>query len=285
MEPPLASVPPLFWPRTTARKIRLGPLVDRRFALALAVASMAMGFFLFFADAAVLPAKNTLSVWPVDFSRSITRLGDGGFLLWPSGILIIVLLALQRLKLDHIAHATIVSLAVRLTLVFSAVAIPGLISALAKGLIGRTRPKFLHGQGALHFDPFAWDAAAESFPSGHTTIAFASAVVLGTLFPRYRIPFFVLATLVGVSRILLREHYPSDTIGGAMFGIVFACLVVRAFAARRLSLAVTLGGAVKPKAMPRIGRLAALAASILATLRGRVPARPYARSGEIFERN
>ncbi|HEY4862843.1 MAG TPA: phosphatase PAP2 family protein [Xanthobacteraceae bacterium] len=126
---------------------------------------------------------------------------------------------------------------------------------------------------------------AESFPSGHTTIAFASAVVLGTLFPRFRIPFFVLATLVGVSRILLREHYPSDTIGGAIFGIVFACLVVRAFAARRLSLAVTLGGAVKPKAMPRIGRLTALAASILATLRGRVPARPYARRGEIFERN
>jgi membrane-associated phospholipid phosphatase len=285
MKPPLASVPPSFWPRTTARKIRLGPLVDRRFVLALAGALAAMGFFLFFADAAVLPAKNTLPVWLVDFSRLITRLGDGGFLLWPSGILIIVLLALQRLKLDHIAHATIASLAVRPALVFSAVAIPGLISALAKGLIGRTRPKFLHGQGTLNFDPFAWDAAAESFPSGHTTIAFASAVVLGTLFPRYRIPFFVLATLVGVSRILLREHYPSDTIGGAMFGIVFACLVVGAFSARRLSLAVTLGGAIKPKAMPRIGRLAALAASILATLRGRVPARPYAQSGEIFERN
>ncbi len=285
MKPPLASVPPPFWPRTTARKIRLSPLVDRRFVLALAVALAAIGFFLFFADAAVLPAKNTFPVWLVDFSRLITRLGDGGFLLWPSGILIIVLLALQKLKLDHIAHATIASLAVRPALVFSTVAIPGLISAFAKGLIGRTRPKFLHGQGALNFDPFAWDAAAESFPSGHTTIAFASAVVLGTLFPRYRIPFFVLATLVGVSRILLREHYPSDTIGGAMFGIVFACLVVRAFAARRLSLAVMLGGAIKPKAMPRIGRLTALAASILATLRGRVPARPYARSGEIFERN
>jgi membrane-associated phospholipid phosphatase len=285
MKPPLASVQPLFWPRTTERKIRLGPLVDRRFALALAVALAAMGFFLFFADAAVLPAKNTLPVWLVDFSRSITRLGDGGFSLWPSGILIIVLLALQRLKLGHIAHTTVASLAVRLTLVFSAVAIPGLISALAKGLIGRVRPKFLHGQGTLNFDPFAWDVAAQSFPSGHTTIAFASAVVLGTLLPRYRIPFFVLAILVGVSRILLREHYPSDTIGGAIFGIVFACLVVRAFAARRLSLAVTLGGAVKPKAMPRIGRLTALAASILATLRGRVPARPYAQSGEIFERN
>src|SRR6202023_3749178 len=103
-------------------------------------------FFLFFADAAVLPAKNTLSVWLVDFSRSITRLGDGGFLLWPSGILIIVLLSLQRLKLDHIAHATIASLAVRLALVFSPVAIPGLISALAKWLIGRTRPKFQIGR-------------------------------------------------------------------------------------------------------------------------------------------
>jgi membrane-associated phospholipid phosphatase len=285
MKPPLASVPPSFRPRTTARKIRLGPMVDRRFALALAGASAAMGFFLFFADAAVLPAKNTLPVWLVVFSRSITRLGDGGFLLWPSGILIIVLLALQRLKIDHSAHATIASLAVRLALVFSAVAIPGLISALAKGLIGRTRPKFLHGPGVLNFDPFAWNAAAESFPSGHTTIAFASAVVLGTLFPRYRIPFFVLATLGRrfanpVARALPERH---DRRRYVRHRIRLSCRArfcrappqPRGHARRSL----------KPKAMPRIGRLTALAASILATLRGRVPVRPYARSGEIFERN
>jgi undecaprenyl-diphosphatase len=143
----------------------------------------------------------------------------------------------------------------------------------------------LPGQETLNFDPFAWKAAAESFPSGHTTVAFASAVVLGTLFPRYRIRFFVLATLVAVSRILLRVHYPSDTVGGAVIGMVFATLIVRAFAARRRGLAVTLEGTIKPKALPRIGRLTALAASVLATLRGRVPARPYARGGEIFERN
>jgi undecaprenyl-diphosphatase len=285
MKPPLASTPPSLWQRTTAGKIALKPLVDRRFVLAMAAATITLGFFLFFADAALMPAKNALPVWLVDISRSVTNLGYGGLLLWPTGILIILLLAVQRLKLSRITRATIAALAVRLALVCSAVAIPGLIAALAKGLIGRVRPRFLHGTGTLDFDPFAWKAAAESFPSGHTAVAFASAVVLSALFPRYRIRFFVLALLVAASRIILRAHYHSDAIGGAMIGIVFACLIVRVFAARRLALAVTLAGTVKPKSMPRMGRLAALAASVLATLRGRVPARPMPASGEIFERN
>jgi membrane-associated phospholipid phosphatase len=282
---PLASMPPSLWRRTTARKILCRPLVDRRFVLAIAAATIAMGVFLFFADLIVLPPKKAMPEWLLEICRSVTRLGNGSLLLWPTGISVVFLLAMQRLRLGRIAQMTITVLLVRLTLVFSAVAVPGLISALAKGLLGRTRPKFLHEQTALDFDPLAWRAAAESFPSGHTTVAFASAVVLGALFPRYRILFFVLAAMVGVSRILLRVHYPSDAIGGAVIGIVFACLVVRAFAARRLGLAVTPAGTIKPKAMPRMGRLAALAASVLATLRGRVPARPMHARGEIFERN
>ncbi len=284
MKAPSVSKPPLFLQPRAVKEVPLRRLVDRKFVLAIIAAILATAFFLLYGDPFLLPPRKTVPDWLLEIGRWITRLGDGGLLLWPSGILIILLFAIQRLRLTRLVHATVASLIVRLTLVFWAVAIPGLIAAISKGLIGRTRPKYLHGDGTLGFDPLAWKAAAASFPSGHTTVAFASAVILGTLFPRFRIPLFALAVLTGISRILLRVHYPSDAIAGATLGIVFATLVIRAYAARRLSLAVTSDGTIKPKPMP-FGRLVALAAVVLATLRGRVPARPLVRSGEIFERN
>jgi undecaprenyl-diphosphatase len=256
-------------------------MVDRSFVLAVAAALLAMSFFLFFADPVVIAATKTLPVWIFDIFRPITRLGYGGYWLWPTGILILILLAVQRLRLDRLARATSAALFARVSLLFWAVAVPGLISALAKGLIGRTRPRLLHPESTLDFDPLAWRAAHESFPSGHATVAFAAAVVLGAIMPRFRLPFFALAVLAGLSRIILRVHYPSDAIAGGLVGVVFASLVVRAFAARRLSLAVALDGTIKPKPMPGMARLVALAASILATLRGRNPARPVVDGGEI----
>jgi len=270
-----------FWQRRKLRKIPLRLLVDQKFLLAVAAALLAAVYFFFVADPIVMAAAKTLPAWVVDIFRPITRLGYGGYWLWPMGILLLLLLAVQRLRLDRFAHVTNAVLIVRVSLLFWAVAIPGLISALAKSLIGRTRP-LLHAKTAVEFDPLTLRAAAESFPSGHTTVAFAIAVVLGILMPRFRLAFFGLAVLAGLSRIILQVHYPSDAIAGALVGFVFANLVVRAFAARRLGLAVALDGTVKPKPMPRMGRLSALAASILATLRGRTPARPV-RSGGIWD--
>jgi membrane-associated phospholipid phosphatase len=280
-----ASVPTSSWLRRKAKEIPLRRLVDRRFVLAVAASLLATAFFFFFGDPAVIAAAKTLPTWVVACFRPITHLGYGGYLLWPTGILILLLLLVQRLRLNRIGHATVAILVIRLSLLFSAVAIPGLVTDLVKALVGRARPKSLYAGSGLGFDPLTLKAASQSFPSGHTTVAFAAAVVLGAFMPRLRIPLFGLAALVGISRIVLGVHFPSDAIAGALIGTMFATIVVRAFAARRLSLAVTPDGAIAPKPMPRIGRLAALAASILAALRGRDPARPLARRGEIFERN
>ena len=269
-------------PRRKPKAISLRPLVDRRFLLGVSAALLAAAFFFFFGDRPVIEATKSLPTWTGAVFRPITHLGYGGYLLWPTGILALLLLLAQRLRLSRLAHATVAVLVVRLGLLFWAVAIPGLITDVVKALVGRARPKFVHAAGDLAFDPLTLKAAAQSFPSGHTTVAFAAAVALGTFLPRLRIPLFGLALLIGLSRIVLRVHYPSDAIGGAFIGTVFATVVIRAFAARRLSLAVTSDGLIKPKPMPRLGRLAALAASILAALRGRDPARPLARRGEIL---
>ena len=59
-----------------------------------------------------------------------------------------------------------------------------------------------------------------SFPSGHTSIAFATATSLSIAFPKWYViaPSFVWASAVGYSRMDLGVHYPSDVLVGAIIG-------------------------------------------------------------------
>jgi membrane-associated phospholipid phosphatase len=62
-----------------------------------------------------------------------------------------------------------------------------------------------------------------SFPSGHTSSAFATATSLAYSYgPWVGIPAFGLATFVGVTRIADDAHWISDTVSGAALGIFWA---------------------------------------------------------------
>lgn len=66
-----------------------------------------------------------------------------------------------------------------------------------------------------------------SFPSGHTTVAFALATAASILYPKWYVigPCSAWAGTVAVSRMYLGVHFPTDILGGMAIGTGFSFLV------------------------------------------------------------
>ncbi len=113
----------------------------------------------------------------------------------------------------------------------------GLAALLVNGLkhlIGRARPKFMHG-GNEHTAPFlgsGWD----SFPSGHTTASFAVAAVVARQVPCIGPALYMIAAFVALSRVLRAAHFPSDVGAGVLLGFLCAALFAHPLKDWRTSL-------------------------------------------------
>ena len=98
-----------------------------------------------------------------------------------------------------------------------------------KFLLARYRPVMLyeHNLYGLHFFSTQW--AMNSTPSGHTVRAFSLLTAGALLYRRMAIVFFGIAVIIGISRVVVTAHYPSDVLLGAFIGIVTTVWVHKHF--------------------------------------------------------
>ncbi len=61
-----------------------------------------------------------------------------------------------------------------------------------------------------------------SFPSGHTAAAFLLATLTTEHYGALALPLYLWSSLVGLSRVVLGVHFPSDIVAGATFGSAIA---------------------------------------------------------------
>jgi membrane-associated phospholipid phosphatase len=104
----------------------------------------------------------------------------------------------------------------------------GGIGALVKRVLGRVRPRH---EGAGKFLGPSWRHAnwRESFPSNHSASAIAFTVVIAFLYPGGAEIFWTLAITCAVLRYFMDAHWPSDVLGGVLFGYVMGHLGVHLF--------------------------------------------------------
>lgn len=116
--------------------------------------------------------------------------------------------------------------------------VSGAVAGVVKFLTGRTRPSAYAANAVAHptfkgpfakSSDYAGSGATSSFPSGHTTLAFAVATVYALEYksrPWVPVLVYSAATLVGISRITENKHWSTDVLAGAALGYLSGRLVV-----------------------------------------------------------
>jgi membrane-associated phospholipid phosphatase len=204
----------------------------------------------------VLGALATLAVYPLDgpVSHAAAAIRESGAIggdvrreleAWGQygAVGSIAVVAFIVYRLDPARRRRLLDLAAALLVAF-------IVVSAGKYLVGRPRPKFDDpaifpgplgayplggGRGVAHgwevWRAGTYDLA--SMPSSHAAYAAVLSVFLGVLYPRIRGLAWILAGVVGVGRIALGAHYPTDVVTGLAAGAAVArCATCRRWGER-----------------------------------------------------
>ena len=138
-----------------------------------------------------------------------TSLGNSGILFIVAGLLLLCFKKTRRVGVAALLALLIGLLCTNLTL---------------KPLCARPRP-WLDVPGLVNL---LGESAYRSFPSGHSTSAFAFAFAMWFGAPKKWMKWvsMVVAILMGLSRLYVGVHYPTDIIGGILVGLLAGWLAV-----------------------------------------------------------
>lgn len=100
------------------------------------------------------------------------------------------------------------------------IGVDGVLTYGLKQAINRPRPVASYPDIIINWNIANENETTLSFPSGHTSLAFATATALSLKYPKWYVivPGYFWACSVGYSRMNLGVHYPSDVLAGAILG-------------------------------------------------------------------
>jgi len=148
--------------------------------------------------------------WLDQFFIIYTNVGDGLF----SIFIVLVLLLLRRFNAAW--------------QVLASYAISGILSQVLKNLIFSPRPKeYFKFREHIYLIEGVTNTGSSSFPSGHTTSAFALAAMAALLSKdkKLSVLYLIPAILVGYSRIYLAQHFLLDVLTGSLLGVATSIFV------------------------------------------------------------
>lgn len=104
-------------------------------------------------------------------------------------------------------------------------------SSLIKPLVARPRPcHIVDGKVMIeNLRLLVSCGPGFSLPSSHAVNHFAVAFILSKIYDKFKIYFFLFASIVAFSRIYIGVHYPSDVFLGAILGVTIAIIVYETY--------------------------------------------------------
>lgn len=136
----------------------------------------------------------------------VTNLGGAPF----SALLIFLMLIFGNKTFKNIGIEIFVVLSISQAIVHS-----------LKKLLSRERPYNI----LKHLNTFGINLKDYSFPSGHTAASFSIATTIALNIPRLSVIVFFMAIVIGISRIYLGVHYPTDVAAGILIGFTTSIII------------------------------------------------------------